>query len=149
MGYCVKADIETDFKALEIGDGKAVTPSTLNQWIDQESTYIDARVGLKYVVPIDETTYPEAFLILKRIAIFRVSERVRNVIEIKTGVTQKDSDEKYKKNEIRTPNDDLDMIVKGLLLLKDVPQLSKNAGVNSFNVDVCAEHTFDVRKQQW
>lgn len=147
--YCSKKDIEADFKGIEFNDTSAVKPSELNEWITQESYYIDARVGLRYVVPIDETTYPEAFSLLKRIATFRVSERVRNVIEIKTNVTQKESEEKYKKNEVRTPNDDLDMIAKGLLLLKGVPLLSKDSGVSSFNVDTCQSNVFDVSKQQW
>jgi len=147
--YCSKKDIEADFKGIEFNDTSAVKPSELNEWITQESNYIDARVGLRYVVPIDETTHPEAFSLLKRIATFRVSERVRNVIEIKTNVTQKESGEKYKKNEVRTPNDDLDMIAKGLLLLKGVQLLSKDAGVSSFNVDTCQSNVFDVSKQQW
>lgn len=149
MGYCAKKDIEADFKGIEFSDTTAVKPSELNEWILQESNYIDARIGLRYVVPIDESSYPEAFSILKRIATFRVSERVRNVIEVKNGVTQKESEEKYKKNEVRTPNDDLDMIAKGLLLLKGVPLLSKDSGVSSFNVDTCQENVFDVSKQQW
>lgn len=149
MGYCETADIKADFKKITFDSESAITPASLAEWIVQESNYIDARVGLRYVVPIDKTTYPEAFSLLKRIAIFRVSERVRSVIEVKTGTTQKDSDEKAQKNFVRTPNDDLDLIVKGLLLLKDVPLISANAGVNSFNVDECVSHVFDVRKQQW
>jgi len=149
MGYCAKKDIEADFKGIEFTDSTAVKPSELNEWITQESNYIDARVGLRYVVPIDKETYPEAFSILKRIATFRVSERVRNVIEVKGNVTQKESEEKYKKNEVRAPNDELDMIAKGLLLLKGVPLLSKDSGVSSFNVDTCQENVFDVSKQQW
>jgi len=149
MGYCETADVKSDFKKITFDSESAVTPAKLTEWITQESNYIDARVGLRYVVPIDKTTYPEAFSLLKRIAIFRVSERVRSVLEVKTGTTQKDSDEKAEKNFVRTPNDDLELIVKGLLLLKGVPLISASAGVNSFNVDQCVPHVFDVRKQQW
>lgn len=149
MGYCTRTDILADFKNIKIDDTTAVTPKSLNEIIDQESNYIDARVGLRYVVPIDELVYTVAFSILKRIAIFRVSDRVRNIIEVKTGITQKDSDEKYKDNKIRTPNDDLDMIVKGLMILKDVPLVNLDSGVNSFNVDAGVEHVFNTSKQQW
>lgn len=149
MGYCTRTDILADFKGIKIDDTTAVTPKSLNEIIEQESNYIDARISNRYELPVDETTYPVAFSILKRICIFRVSDRVRNILEIKTGVTQKDSDEKYKKNEIRTPNDDLDMIVKGDLLLIGVPLVATNGGVNSFNVDACVPHVFDTTKQQW
>ena len=84
MGYCTKTDIEADFKGISFGTDQAVKASELNTWIEQESNYIDARVSLRYISPVDATLYPEAFSILKRIAIFRVSDRVRNVIEIKT-----------------------------------------------------------------
>lgn len=149
MAYCTRTDILADFKGIKIDDTTAVTPKSLNEIIDQESNYIDARIANRYQLPISEEAYPVAFSILKRIAIFRVSDRVRNILEIKTGVTQKDSDEKYKKNEIRTPNDDLDMIVKGDLLLIGAPLVATNGGVNSFNVDTCVKHVFDTSKQQW
>ena len=55
----------------------------LEELISQESAYIDARVSVKYATPILSESYPNAFLILKRICIFRVSDRVRNIIEIK------------------------------------------------------------------
>jgi hypothetical protein len=147
--YCTKTDILADFKNIKIDSTTSVTPSSLNEIIEQESNYIDARIGVRYVVPIVEATYPVAFSLLKRICIFRVSDRVRNILEIKTGVTQKDSDEKYKDNNVRTPSDDLEMIAKGDLLLPGVPLVTANAGVNSFNVDTCVQHVFDTSKQQW
>jgi hypothetical protein len=149
MAYCTKAEIQQDYKALTLNENSAVTPAALDKIIEQESFYIDARIGLRYVAPVSEDVYPEAFSVLKRIAIFRVSDRVRNILEVKTGVTQKDSDEKYKDNRVRTPSDDLDLIIKGLLILKNVPLLDKNGGVNSFNVDACTQHVFNTSKQQW
>lgn len=153
MAYCEVTDIQKDFKAITFNSESAVTPGSLTEIILQESNYIDARIGVKYVTPIVESTYPEAFSILKRICIFRVSDRVRNIIEVKKEQTQKNSEEKYKDNRVRTPNDDLDMIAKGTLLLKNVPQLSENAGVSSkcFDTGSCDEDctVFDTSKQQW
>jgi len=151
MAYCEQTDIEADFKEIEFGDNFAITEDELEELILQESNYIDARVGLKYVVPVDNVSYPEAYSILKRICIFRVSERVRNIIEVKNNATQqRESDEKYKDNRVRTFNDDLDLIVKGDLLLKDVPLKSPNGSLNAFCVGTTSEcHTFSVTKQQW
>jgi hypothetical protein len=153
LAYCSTSDIQKDFKSLVIDDNSAIKSGAMNDLIEQESNYIDARIGVKYVTPVVEETYPEAFSLLKRICIFRVSDRVRNIIEVKKDQTQKGSDEKYKENKVRTPNDDLDMIAKGTLILKNVPQLSSGAGVSSacFDTGTCDSDctTFDTSKQQW
>lgn len=151
MAYCAQSDIEADFKGISFASsGTAISTTQLAEFITQESYYIDARIGLRYATPVVAASYPEAYSILKRICVFRVSERVRNVIEVKSNASQKnEADEKYSKNRIRTPNDDLDLIVKGLLVLKDVPLLSTNNGLNSFNVDEGISPTFKVNKQQW
>lgn len=151
--YCTIQDIKDDWKSLVIdAAGSAITTAILNAWIAQESAFMDSKIGLRYVInpPIDLITNTQAALVLKRIAIFRVSERVKNKIEVKANATQaQDSDEKYSKNRVRTINDDLDAIAKGLLLLPGVPPLSAGSGVSSFNTDVGYEHKFDVAKQQW
>lgn len=147
MGYCTQSDIESDFKGLIIAVGAVITPTLIADWIDQESAYIDARIGLRYITPI---TGIESLKLLKRICIFRVGERVKNKMEVKTNVTQKDSEEKYIENYVHTPNDDLSMIAKGTLLLKDATLINTaGAGVSSFTADLCEPHLFDVRKQQW
>jgi hypothetical protein len=150
MAYCTQADIEAEFKGITFSaSGTVVTTTQLAEFIDQESTYIDARAGLRYVMPVLSASYPDAYKILKRICIFRVSQRVKNKMEVKREETQKSSEEKYIQNKVMTPNDDLDLIVKGLLLLKNVPLAAKNGGVNSFNVSTCVKHVFDTTKQQW
>lgn len=150
MDYCTQADIEAEFKNTVFDATTAVTADQLAAWINQESQYIDARIGLRFVVPVDPSAYPEAGAILQRICIFRVSERVRNKLEVKSNITQAlASDEKYIKNVVKTPNDDMDLIIKGLLGLKGVPLVSKDAGVSSFNSDVGYCRKFNVAKQQW
>ncbi len=148
--YCTKAEVASDFKGIEFkASGGAITNDELDAIIAQETAFIDARVGVKYVTPVVEATYAEAFLVLKRICIFRVSDRVRNILEIKTGITQKDSDEKAKENAARQYNKDLVDIAKGLLVLKDVPLLNSQGSVSSFNVDCDIEPLFKTTNQQW
>lgn len=146
MGYCTQTDIEAEFKEIVFSGSSAVTTTELAEWIDQESAYIDGRVGLRYVVPVTATN---ALKVLKRICLFRVSQRVKNVIEVKAEVDQKRSEEKYIQNKVMTPNDDLDLIIKGLLLLEGASLKSTKTGFNSFNVDKGVKNVFDVRKQQW
>lgn len=148
MGYCTQADIEMDFKGLVISNTAVITPALITEWIEQESNYIDARIGLRYIVPV--TAGAAALSILKRIAIFRVGERVKNKLEVKSNVSQKESEEKYIENYVRTPNDDLTAIAKGTLLLSGATLINtQGAGVSSFTSDLCNPHLFDVRKQQW
>jgi hypothetical protein len=149
--YCTKQDIIDDFKSLSIeNSGTVVTTSKVEEWIGQESSFIDGYISQRYALPIDESTYPSAFNVLKRICIFRVSQRVRNVIEVRSDATQVNSQEKFLDNRVRTPNDDLMEIVKGKLVLIDVPTRSNTLGVASFTSKAsgtCAK--FDVNKQQW
>jgi phage gp36-like protein len=151
MNYCEKSDILADFKSLSIeSSGTVVTTGQLEFLIEEESDFIDGYITQRYVLPILQDDYPKAFNILKRICVFRVSERVRNKLEVKSNATQATSDEKFKDNRVRTPNDDLMDVVNGKLILIDVPTKSKELGVASFTSKTkgtCS--VFDVNKQQW
>jgi hypothetical protein len=148
MGYCTNAEAIAEFNGLTVSaSGTVVTTDLLTEWITQESNYIDGRIATRYTVPV--TAGAAALSILKRICIFRVSQRIKSKTEVKSAVEQKDSESKYSKNYVETPNDDLDKIVKGLLLLKDAGEQSTEQGVSSFNVSQGVERKFCVTKQQW
>lgn len=153
--YCTTEDVQAEFPALVVGtgdDGAVITEDLLEDWIQTESAVIDGYVGQRYVTPIYQSVSPNSFLILRRICIFRVGQRVTNKIEVKSNVTQKNSEEKFEQNYVRTPNSDLDKIAKGNMLLSDAVLIEKNQGVNSFMADTtdCKEKAFfDVGKQQW
>lgn len=150
--YCTKQDILDEFKGLDIqATGTSITDAQVTEWIAQESNYIDAKISLRYVVPFNLVTYPIAASVLKRIAIFRVGERVKNKIEVKSNITQKDSEEKYTQNYVRTPNYDLEQIVKGNLSLPGVPLVVANGSVDSscIECDTSTCHVIDVGSQQW
>lgn len=150
MAYCTVDDIKADFKSIEIEDsGTTIITADADEMIAQESSYINGRIGVKYVTPIDLDADTDAMRILKRICLFRCGERVKNILEVKTGATQMDSDQKQPRNIARTPNDDLDLIVKGLLLLEGATLRGSAQGVSSFNSDNCIGHTIDVTRQQW
>lgn len=159
MGYCTTDDIKADFKAIKFLAYDSVVPANntsttleqLQDWIDEESAFIDGIISKVYTLPIDLVTHTQAALVLKRICIFRVSARVKNKNELKQEVTQKNSDEKYLENYVRTPNDDLRMIGKQELILIGVPEVDSTGGFSSFGVSsskTCCP-TFDTCKQQW
>lgn len=151
MSYCTKQDVINDFKSLVVNaSGTVITNDYLDSVISEESNFIDGYIAQRYVLPIQQSASPKAFQVLKRICVFRVSERVRNKIEVRSNSTQAASDEKFSENKIRTPNDDLREIAAGNLILVDAPVKSKALGVASFTSSskgTCA--MFDVNKQQW
>lgn len=149
--YATPQNIIDEFKGMSFTGANGVTESNIFTWITQESNYIDGRISTRYIAPVDSTDYPEAFSILERICTFRVCERVKNKLEIKSNVTQLDNEQKYSNNYVRTPNHDLDSIAKGDIILKGVPLVNSGGGVSSSSIecDVSSCHTFDVDKQQW
>lgn len=153
--YCTISDVKSEFKNISIPAvetaGVSLSETLVNAWILQESEYIDGKLAVRYVTPV-LSTYTSAFEILKRIAIFRVCERIKNKLEVKSNVTQANSEEKYSENYVRTPNYDLDQIAKGNIILKNVPLINSSGDVGSscgVECDTSTCHTFDVGKQQW
>jgi hypothetical protein len=147
--YCTPTDIEGEFKATQFTSSSAVTSNQVTDWIKQETAYINGVISLRYVTPV-ASTYDEAFLILKRICIYRVSERVKSKLEVKSGISQTDQEVKAI-NYTRTPNADLKAIVDGDLILKEVPLVSSTGAVSSWcepDCDTSTCHTFDG-SQQW
>lgn len=147
--YCNATDIEGEFKATQFTSSSAVTSNQVVDWIKQESAYINGMIALRYVTPV-ASTYDEAFLILKRICVYRVAERVKNKLEVKSGISQTDQEVKSL-NFTRTPNADLKAIVDGDLILKGVPLVSSTGAVSSWCETDCDSsdcHTFDG-SQQW
>lgn len=146
MSYCTIADIKNDFKKIDFSsDGAIVSEAMVTEWISQESETINSKICNRYTVPVVSGDSPASYLILKKICIFLVSERVKNKIEVKTPIASKDSEEKGPR--MRSPYADLKEISEGKMHLRDATP--KGTVTTSFNVDqgLCPE--FDVNKQQW
>lgn len=147
MSYCTKQNIKDDFKSLQIeASGTIITDGKVDALITQESEYIDSIITKRYHLPIVEADSPKAWEILKRIAIFRVSLRVRNILEVSSDATQANSEEKFTDNKARTPNDDLAMIEKGLLILIDA-KMKEGLGVTKNKTVNCG--LFKMSLEQW
>ena len=143
--YCSVQDVRDEFAGIVIASsGTKVTESQVSEWIDQESAHINACISNRYQIPIVQGTSPISFLVLKRIAIFRLSERVKSKIEIKTSVEQSSSEEKSFV-QTRTPNSDLKDIASGKIDLPDALLVSDGGSVYSHG----CEGYFKVDEQQW
>lgn len=147
--YAVADDIKSDFKDIVFDNDSVVTPSLVDEWISQETAYINASIAQRYKIPVIEADSPISFLLLKRICIFRVALRVKNKIEIRSDASDQNSEEKIEQNYVRTPNDDLRMIAKGTLILPDAVSKSSDLGVSSFTSKKGKKPFFNVCEQQW
>lgn len=146
MSYCAISDIVADFSNSVVFDSDSkVTDAQVTEYIESESNYIDSYIASKYKVPVLEVDSPSAFAMLKRICIYRVSDRVRNILEVKTGDTNLDQDTK---GQSRTPTNDLKLIIDGKLSLIDAPLATTDDGL-SFGVTSDAYKPFNLNTQQW
>lgn len=93
MAYAEVADIQTEFKDIAFDDdGSAVVTESVENFIDQAGSEIDARLSVRYIVPVTESS--SALLLLKQICIWLVSERIRDITEVKNVRPESDQDVK-------------------------------------------------------
>ena len=115
----------------------------------KESNYIDGVISRRYIAPVVICLTQKLFSILKRICIFRASERN------KEQARSVECDQTDLRNIFKITSELRTKIWKRLqsgLTLKDVPLVNASGSVSSScgptcDVDTC--HTFDVDKDQW
>lgn len=145
--YCSQTDIEADFKDITFDADSTVSNADLALFITSESNYIDSYISAKYVTPVIMANSPLAFELLKKICIFLVSDRVKSVLEIKTGNVGVDQKIKAQ-SSTRKPIADLDRIVDGKLRLIDCQIASSDDGL-AFGITDSSYKPFSLNKQQW
>lgn len=143
--YCILSDIQSDFGDITFDADSKVTDTKVDEFIVSESNYIDSYISSKYAVPVVEANSPSAFALLKRICIFRVSDRIRNILEIKTGDNAINQDVK---GQSRTPSDDLKKIIDGKLRLIDAPLATTDDGL-SYGLTDSSYKPFSLNQDQW
>ena len=146
MAYCTIDDIKADFRDIEFSAKAALTEAEIEVFIDEESAYIDSRIGNRYITPI---TGPNSLLVTKKVCTFLVSARVRAVLEIKVIARVKSEFRDTSSVVARRPEKMLTDISLGHILLIDAPLISAETGISSFNVDNNVVPFFDTTKQQW
>lgn len=149
MSYCSVDDIRSDFKDIVFNATSSVTEDEVQKFIDEETAFIDSMICARYIVPIVELDSPNSFLVLKRIAIFLVSDRVRHVLYVKTGRDASDQNTKGLKSLSRQPRRDLEMIRDGKQKLADAETVKECIGFDVGTDSTCSDMRFDPSKQQW
>lgn len=147
--YCLVDDIRSDFKDIVFSATSSVTEDEVTKFIAEETAFIDSIICARYVVPIIEGTSPNSFLVLKRICIFLVSDRVRHVLYVKTGNDSKDSDSKGLRSLSRQPRADLNSIRDGKSKLSDATTQQECIGFDVGIDSSCEDMRFNPSKDQW
>jgi len=149
MSYCSVDDISSDFKDIVISTTSSVTIEEVEKFIDEETAFIDSMICSRYQVPVVELDSPNAFLVLKRICIFLVSDRVRHVLYVKTGRDASDQDTKGLRSLSRQPRRDLEAIRDNKSKLGDAIALEECIGFDVGTDQTCSDMRFNPNKQQW
>jgi hypothetical protein len=144
--YCTNTEVASDFKNITFSATSTVTDTEVDEFIAQESAFIDSMICSVYQVPITGTN---SLLLMKKICLHLVADRVRHVLYTKTGQDNKDQDTKGLKSLSRDPRGDLKKIQDGTLKLGDAIALTTNIGFDTGDVPGCSEMVFDVKRQQW
>lgn len=149
MSYCSVDDIRSDFKDIVFSATSSVTIIEVDKFILEEAAFIESMICARYNVPIIENDSPNAFLVLKRICIFLVSDRVRHVLYVKTGRDASDQDTKGLRSLSRQPRADLNSIRDGKSKLSDATSVEDCIGFDVGTDRTCEDMVFDPTKQQW
>lgn len=147
MAYCTTSDIQSEFKTLELGSSTKVTTSEVSEWITQADNKIDSRLSQIITTPVAVATSPNFFSICKRLSIYIVAERVKRVLNIKTG-DDKTSKEKEVNLEVQAI-EELDKIISERNLLDAVRVTSNSYGISDYNATNDITPTFDATEDQW
>ncbi len=81
VAYCTEAQVQANMKGVTFGAATAVTSSALEDIIDEESAYIDAKIARRYALPIADAT---ALIYLRRLCLALVIYRVTLILQPKS-----------------------------------------------------------------
>lgn len=81
MAFCTFKDVESEFKNQPFSDDTSVSDLQVEDWIDQYTQFIKARLAHRYVFPTDDTTLSAgAKAILKLICVDLVAAKATKVL---------------------------------------------------------------------
>jgi phage gp36-like protein len=147
MAYCTQEQVADEFNGVTFDANTNPTETTVDRWIAEADQLINAKVGLRYTVPLNETDHPNDIIILRTICIELVAARVRrrlnrvgpNTDAQKVIVTETDTKAMKKLTEI----------AEGKLNLSEASPKNSDLGVSSHTVDCADPFTFERNVDQW
>jgi len=83
MAYCTNSQVLAEFKNLSWASSGGIASATVDQWITEADTYIDAHVSLKYSTPVSSSV--GGAQLLRTISVWLVADRVQDTLKLLTG----------------------------------------------------------------
>lgn len=137
MAYATKAEIESEFKNITFAAGKNITDTDVDAFIVEADALINTLVGARYTVPVDSSTSPNAFSLLKLCSRTLVAGRVRAITAVKQASNQDANFEG--RGSVGFSSSDamrlLNSVRDGKTTLPDATLLQAAGGFSSYNVD--------------
>jgi phage gp36-like protein len=148
MGYCVFADVQTEFKNITFTPTSNVTDSTVTSFIAQASALIDSVISSRYQTPITQDA--TALALLQYLCITLVSDRIRNIIETKqqtnTDGNANARGDKFDSSDVMVT---LNEIKDGEVLLSGATLNIPTASFFSNNAQGSVSPRFQKNRRQW
>jgi len=145
MAYSTFTDVASEFRNITFGSSGALTSAEVTEFILQADQFIDSRLGLKYQVPVAGLN---SLKVIKRLSIWLVTSRIKDILKVKTGIATGEQDTR-ENDPGKMARNELDMIVKGQLLLPDATLVSAADGFKSYSVDTAQEFIFGRDSDDW
>ena len=147
MSYCATTDIQSEFKNITIGSATRVTTSEVEEFILQADNVINSRLSTILTTPVGSAASPNMFSVCKRLSTMLVVNRLKSILEIKTG-SEKTDTEKPENLETKAL-DEIDEIIIKRQILDGVRLSTGSYGISDYNNTNDITQTFDVTTDQW
>lgn len=145
MAYSTRTQVEGEFKSVAFSSTTEPTDTEINRFIEEADAEIDSIIGVKYSTPVTDAT---GIILLRRISIAIVAERVKEILAVKLGKKELEQQSVGELSATRARSM-LDKIAQGKMKLGGAALASSHDGVKSYVSSNSVPHNFDMTKQQW
>ncbi len=144
MGYCSEAQVQAEFKQLDISTTTAIKTGQIAEFIAESDAEIDAIIGTRYVVPVDDGN---ALLLCRMMSRALVANRVAGILAIKSGnqKTDQDAGRMSREDVLKLAR----QIADGKVAFDGATLIAGDGGVKSYVSGTDVERVFKRGDKQW
>jgi len=144
MAYCTEAQVQAEFKQLDISGTTSIKSAQVAEFIAEADAEINAIIGNRYQVPVANG---EALTLCRMMSRALVRERIAGVLAIKQGSPKPEQNAAH-----MTREDVIDLatkISKGEIQFPGATLVASEGSVNSYVATNSVERTFKRGERQW
>lgn len=148
MTYAAVVDIQNEFRKITFDGTSDITDTRVTGFLEETDAMIDTLLSVRYQLPITGT---KSLLVLKRIEIAVVAERIASILDLKQNkvVSSTIKQEYNKKDKANIAIKMLNQLVDGIIILPDAVLLDSQYGFSSYTEDNNIEPFFEKGVDQW